>query len=142
MLQLLPAPIAIDCTIAPAVARSPAGPETFAPALQRPSEANTTILVPFVVAFTCVSASERPAAQFVPLPGPPLLIAVLTAALVGFVSPSASEEALSNLTTATSSVDPSATAAALSPTKNVFSQSRIVPHAPPGLPVLPEKSIT
>ena len=82
--------------------------------------------------------------QFVTPPGLPLLIAVLTAGSLGFVSASAIEDELPNFTTPTSSVDPSATAAALSPTKNAFSQSRMVPHVLPDgvVPVLPEWSIT
>ena len=47
VVQLLPFPIAIECTIAPAEARAPAGPVTLPPVLQSPSEANTTMFVPF-----------------------------------------------------------------------------------------------
>ncbi len=136
--------MAIDWTTVPAAASAPAGPVTLAPVLQTPSEANTTNVWPFVVAFTRDRASVRPAEQFVPPPGLPLVIAALTAALVGSVSPSAVDALSLNFTTATSSVDPSATAAALRPTKKAFSQSRIVPHVlPEGVrPVEPEKSIT
>ena len=70
VVQLLPLPIAIECTTAPAEASAPAGPQTSAPVLQNPSHANTTMFVPLEDAFTSVSASARPAPQFVLRQGP------------------------------------------------------------------------
>ena len=141
--QSLSAPIATEWTTTPSAPSAAAALATDGPVLHSPSEASTTMLVPLVGdAATSDWALASPAPQLVPPEAEPLVIAGSTVGSAGGVRPSATEALAANFTTPTLAVEPSATTALLSATKNAFSHARTVPQVPPLALVLPEKSIT
>ena len=150
VVQLLLVPTAIALTTAPVAPRAAAAAATEpeAPTLQTPSEANTTALWLLLAVLIRAVALTSASGQLVRLPATAPLMAAFTAGSLGVVKRlgpgfrSWIVAKSSNVTKPTSSVEPSAATALLSPTKNCFSQFRIGEQpVPPPRVVLPEVSM-